>query len=128
MQAKELGVRSVIIDGPDSWSQTLQQEGIIERFIGLDFSDADTVFERCLEAIKKAQTVCFIPLQTLARHNHTSCTLASSKSRLVLSRNEHCLPGTFALVDCKFARTCNRLQSRTPSLCQHLYLGSSRLL
>ena len=56
-QAKELGVRSVIIDGPDSWSQTLVKEGIVERFIGLDFSDADTVFDRSLDAIKKAQSV-----------------------------------------------------------------------
>lgn len=56
-QARELGVRSVIIDGPDSWSQSLVKDGIVERFIGLDFSDADTVFERCLEAIKKAQSV-----------------------------------------------------------------------
>ena len=50
-------MRSVIIDGPDSWSQTLVKEGIAERFIGLDFSDADTVFDRSLDAIKKAQSV-----------------------------------------------------------------------
>ena len=50
-------MRSVIVDGPDSWSQTLVKEGIVERFIGLDFSDAETVFDRSLEAIKKAQSV-----------------------------------------------------------------------
>eukprot|EP00891_Asterochloris_glomerata_P006828 jgi/Astpho2/6828/Aster-06504 len=50
-KAKELGVRSVIIDGPDSWSQTLQDEGLIENFVGLDFADAETVYERCLTAI-----------------------------------------------------------------------------
>lgn len=50
-------MRSVIIDGPDSWSQSLEKEGIIERFIGLDFSDAETVFERSLEAVKKAKAV-----------------------------------------------------------------------
>lgn len=54
-KAKELGVRSIIIDGPDSWSQTLVDEGIAEKFYGLDFSDADTVFERCVEVIEKAR-------------------------------------------------------------------------
>ena len=57
MQAKELGVRSVVIDGPDSWSQTLETDGIIEKFIGVDFSDAETVFDLCLKAIRKAQSV-----------------------------------------------------------------------
>ena len=32
----------------------LETEGIIEKFVPVDFSDADTVFERTLEAIKKA--------------------------------------------------------------------------
>lgn len=54
-KAKELGVRSVIIDGPDSWSRMMQEEGVIEKFIGLDMSDADTVFDRCLEAMKKVR-------------------------------------------------------------------------
>jgi len=44
-----------VIDGPESWSQTMEAEGIIEKFIGVDFSDADTVFQQCLTAIKKAQ-------------------------------------------------------------------------
>lgn len=61
MQAKELGVRSVVIDGPESWSQTMEAEGIIEKFIGVDFSDADTVFQQCLTAIKKAQAVRLCP-------------------------------------------------------------------
>ncbi len=37
--------------------QTLVEEGIVERFIGLDMSDAETVFDRCLEAIKKVKKV-----------------------------------------------------------------------
>lgn len=51
-KAKELGVRSVIIDGPDSWSKNLVEENIIEKFIPLDMSDADTVFERALQEIR----------------------------------------------------------------------------
>ncbi|KAA6416926.1 MAG: glutathione synthetase ATP-binding domain [Trebouxia sp. A1-2] len=54
-KAKELGVRSVIIDGPDSWCQTLQDDKMIEKFIGIDFSDAESVFDKCLAACKKVQ-------------------------------------------------------------------------
>ncbi|EFN59059.1 hypothetical protein CHLNCDRAFT_137776 [Chlorella variabilis] len=52
-RAKELGVRSVVIDGPDSWSKHLVEEGQIEKFVGLDMSDGDTVFDRCLDACHK---------------------------------------------------------------------------
>ncbi|KAK2080066.1 hypothetical protein QBZ16_002462 [Prototheca wickerhamii] len=51
-KAKELGVRSVLIDGPDSWSRELETQGIVERYIGLDMSDESTVFERVLAEIE----------------------------------------------------------------------------
>jgi biotin carboxylase len=54
-KAKELGVRSIVIDGPDSWSKSMVDQGVIEKFIGLDMSDAESVFERCLQAILKAK-------------------------------------------------------------------------
>lgn len=54
-KAKELGVRTVVIDGPDSWSQMMVKEGVIEKFIGLDMSDAETVFDRCLAAILRVK-------------------------------------------------------------------------
>jgi len=54
-RAKELGVRSVVIDGPDSWSRGMESEGVIERFIGLDMSDSETVFERALESILRVK-------------------------------------------------------------------------
>lgn len=47
----------MVIDGPDSWSQSLKNEGMIEKFVGLDFSDADTVFERCLEVLSNIKKV-----------------------------------------------------------------------
>lgn len=50
-RAKELGVRSVILDGPDSWAQALAADGTIESFVPLDFGDADTVFDRALAAL-----------------------------------------------------------------------------
>lgn len=57
MQAKELGVRTIIIDGPDSWCQTLQEERLAEQFVGIDFSNAETVFDRCLTAVRKIKKV-----------------------------------------------------------------------
>ena len=62
-------MRSVIIDGPDSWSQTLKPEGTIEKFVGLDFSDADTVFDRCLEAINKIKKVFTLSHNVTCKHN-----------------------------------------------------------
>ncbi|MEW5318059.1 MAG: hypothetical protein WDW38_009312 [Sanguina aurantia] len=54
-KAKELGVRTVVLDGPDSWVQLLVEQGIVEKFVPIDFSDADTVYDRCLAAIKLVQ-------------------------------------------------------------------------
>jgi carnosine synthase len=54
-RAKELGVRSVVLDGPDSWAQALAADGVIERFVPLDFSDADAVFDNALAAIAAAK-------------------------------------------------------------------------
>ena len=51
-KAKELGVRIVIIDGPDSWSQTLVEEGVIENFIPLDMSDPTAVFKEAKNILK----------------------------------------------------------------------------
>jgi hypothetical protein len=54
---KELGVRAVMIDGPESWSRILEGEGVLEKFVPFDWSDQDTVFERCLEACKRVEQV-----------------------------------------------------------------------
>lgn len=54
-KAKELGVRAVIVDGPDSWSKALEQEGTVEKFIGIDMSDIDAVFDKILSSIKKVR-------------------------------------------------------------------------
>jgi hypothetical protein len=35
----------------------MEKDGTIEKFVGLDMSDAETVFERCLEAILKVKKV-----------------------------------------------------------------------
>ena len=59
-KAHELGVRSIILDGPDSWAQSLQEDGKIERFVPVDFADAESAFDRCVAAIHKVKAVsCF---------------------------------------------------------------------
>lgn len=50
--AVSTGVRTVIIDGPDSWAKTMVADGIAEKFLPVDMRDPDQVFEKSLEAIK----------------------------------------------------------------------------
>lgn len=49
--------RIVIIDEADSWSRQLLEDGVIERFIPFDFSDQETVFERCMTVIRRIEKV-----------------------------------------------------------------------
>lgn len=35
-KAKELGIRSVVLEGADSWARGLEEDGIIERFVPID--------------------------------------------------------------------------------------------
>eukprot|EP00434_Breviolum_minutum_P015276 symbB.v1.2.013461.t1/scaffold951.1/size304340/1 len=52
-RAMQLGVKSVIIEHPDSWAKSLVDEGIIAKFIPIDMSqDAETVFQQSLDAIR----------------------------------------------------------------------------
>jgi len=49
----ELGVKSVVIDHPDSWSRQLVAEGIIAKFLPVDMSQtSEEVFAQCLAYIK----------------------------------------------------------------------------
>jgi hypothetical protein len=45
---RDLGVKAVVLDAPDSWAQLLEGEGVIAKFMPVDFSDAEHVFEHCL--------------------------------------------------------------------------------
>lgn len=54
-RAKELGVRSIVLDGPDSWAQTLVDDGVVERFVPVDFGDADGVLDAALAALAAAK-------------------------------------------------------------------------
>jgi hypothetical protein len=44
-----LGVRVIVLDAPDSWAQLLEGEGIIAKFVPIDFADVDNVFRNCLQ-------------------------------------------------------------------------------
>lgn len=37
-----------------SWVKLLEQEGVIEKFVPIDFTEAETVFERCLKVCSSA--------------------------------------------------------------------------
>jgi len=53
-RAAALGINSIIIDSPESWSRQLVDEGIISRFIGIDMSlSSDQLYYKTLEEIKK---------------------------------------------------------------------------
>lgn len=45
----ELGVKAVVLDAPDSWAQLMEKEGIISKFIPIDFADAEHAFDNCLK-------------------------------------------------------------------------------
>lgn len=52
-RARQLGVKTVIIEHPDSWARTLVDEGLIAKFIPIDMSqDAEAVFKQSVEAIQ----------------------------------------------------------------------------
>jgi len=51
-RAREMGVNSVVLDGPGHWTKESVQEGLFEHFIEVDLSPTDTVAERAFEAIK----------------------------------------------------------------------------
>lgn len=56
-RAHALGVRSVIIDAPDSWSRGLVDEGIIAKFIPVNMSQSsEIVYDQALEAIRGIET------------------------------------------------------------------------
>jgi hypothetical protein len=57
-KAHELGVRVIVVDGPDSWARSLVTEGIAEKFISVDMRDADTLFERTLAELKVRMRMC----------------------------------------------------------------------
>jgi hypothetical protein len=38
-----------VLDAPDSWAQLMEGEGVISKFVPIDFSDAENVFDHCLE-------------------------------------------------------------------------------
>jgi len=53
-RAAELGVKSIVLDHPDSWSQQLVAEGIIAKFLPVDMTQSsEQVFQQALAHIKE---------------------------------------------------------------------------
>ena len=73
-------MRSVVLDGPDSWAQSLLETKQIDKFVPVDFTDAESAFDRCVAALKKVKTVSAdrICLGVLAdRQGRWQCALPS---------------------------------------------------
>lgn len=96
---KELGVRAVILDAEDSWSSKLVAEGVIEKFLPIDFSDTDVLFDKCMEAIKEVKdsmgdvdgvvTFCELAVPLVTRLTEV-CGLPGNSSEAVdNARNKH---------------------------------------
>ncbi|KAF4697444.1 Carnosine synthase 1 [Perkinsus olseni] len=55
-RAAELGVKVVVIDGPDSWAEEMVPEEIIAKFIPIDFTaDNEVLFHQALDAIRSLE-------------------------------------------------------------------------
>jgi carnosine synthase len=52
-RAAELGIKSVVLDQPDSWSKELVAEGVIAKFLPVDMSQtSEKVFDQALASIR----------------------------------------------------------------------------
>ena len=49
--------RTIIVDGPDNWSRALVGESVVDKFVPLDWSDADTIFDRALATLEGVRKV-----------------------------------------------------------------------
>jgi len=53
---KELGVHVTIMDGPTSYARAMAEEGVIEEFIEIDFTEWETIVQRALNLIVSLDT------------------------------------------------------------------------
>jgi len=54
-RAKELGVKIIVVDNPDSWVAGLEKEKIVDKFVPIDlFDDVDVVVANCLDGVRRA--------------------------------------------------------------------------
>mmetsp|Transcript_75504 Transcript_75504/g.164725 ORF Transcript_75504/g.164725 Transcript_75504/m.164725 type:complete len:635 (+) Transcript_75504:193-2097(+) len=88
-RARELGVKSVIIEHPDSWARSLVDEGIIAKFIPIDMSqETSAVFEQSLAAIRALAD------DPTTREADGICTFCELSVPVVARLSEHLqLPG-----------------------------------
>jgi len=42
-------VKAVVLDAPDSWAQRMETEGVISKFVPINFADAEHVYDNCLK-------------------------------------------------------------------------------
>jgi hypothetical protein len=54
-------VKAIVLDAGDSWAQLLEGEGVIAKFVPIDFSDAEHVYENCLK-VSCTMLHCFLQI------------------------------------------------------------------
>lgn len=45
-----------MLDAADSWAQLMEKEGVIAKFMPIDFSDAEHAFDNCLKVRSSRHT------------------------------------------------------------------------
>ena len=57
-KAHELGVNTIVIDSPGSWTQDLQREGIVSQVIEVDMSlPEEAIFEECVKGLSQYSSI-----------------------------------------------------------------------
>jgi carnosine synthase len=107
-KAHELGVRSVVIDSPGSWTNELIPTGIVEAVLEIDMSsDDDSVFKACVAALSqlpRIDGICtFVELSAplTARlcerfdvSGHSVSAVAAARDKHLTRKAVQCTPST----------------------------------
>jgi carnosine synthase len=106
-KAKELGVRAVIVDGTDSWSRALVADGVAERFVAVDMSDAEGVLPSIVEALRGLEaegvpvdgvcTFCEVAVPLVARVAEALGLPGNSVAAVDSARDKHATRAAMAL-------------------------------
>mmetsp|Transcript_27274 Transcript_27274/g.82235 ORF Transcript_27274/g.82235 Transcript_27274/m.82235 type:complete len:541 (-) Transcript_27274:82-1704(-) len=96
-RAKELGVRSIIIDEAGSWAEGMVAEGVISQFVALDLErNSEAVLADCVDAVRGLSempagvcTFCELSVPLVARLAETLGLPGPSSSAVDAARDKH---------------------------------------
>jgi carnosine synthase len=101
-RAAEMGIKSVVLDHPDSWSKSLVQEGVIAKFLSVDMSQAsEQIFAEAARLIQQLGddgitgsvdaicTFCELSVPLVARLSETFGLPGMKPACVDTARNKH---------------------------------------